>query len=404
MPTDRKRRETTKRQSEGRKPSPRPGVGSRAASAAVAAASTPLRRTEELAPHPAAAIVPDLIGRDLEELRADIGERGVQSPLELTPAGLVLDGRQRLRLARELGIERVPVRVVEAEDVTAYVVRAALHRRHLDPSRRAALALELELYEQERDRAKTRSRQNLRQHSEVASLPPRGEKTRAMVARLAGVSERTAQDAITVREHDPELFQLVKQGRVAAERAARRVRQRLRDSELPPPPPLPQEPFEVIYADPPWQAGPAESEFAPENHYPTLPLEEIKALTVPAAEDAVLFLWAVNALLPQALEVLGAWGFHYVANLVWVKERIGPGNWLRQRHELLLVGRRGDFATAERELRQDSVIEAPRRRHSEKPPEAQERIERMYPQATRVELFARRPRTGWVGWGNELPS
>ena len=60
-------------------------------------------------------------------------------------------------------------------------------------------------------------------------------------------------------------------------------------------------PFELIYADPPWQLGNPDSDYAPEQHYPTLPLDQIAALTVPAAEDALLYLWAVNSHLPDAL-------------------------------------------------------------------------------------------------------
>src|SRR5207245_11360894 len=63
--------------------------------------------------------------------------------------------------------------------------------------------------------------------------------------------------------------------------------------------------------DPPWQLGNPDGPYAPENHYPTLPLEQIKALPVPAAENAVLFLWAVPGLLPEAFEVIAAWGFRY---------------------------------------------------------------------------------------------
>ena len=80
---------------------------------------------------------------------------------------------------------------------------------------------------------------------------------------------------------------------------------------------------------------------APELHYPTLPLAEIKALTVPAAEASVLFLWAVNCLLPQALEVMAAWGFTYRAQFVWKKPSPGLGRWVRNQHELLLLGNQG---------------------------------------------------------------
>src|SRR5207244_4152766 len=141
---------------------------------------------------------------------------------------------------------------------------------------------------------------------------------------------------------------------------------------------------------------------APENHYPTMATEEICALPVPAAEEAVLFLWAVSCLLLEALEVMEAWGFAFKTTLCWVKPSIGPGVWLRNRHELLLVGQRGGYRPPEPEERCDSVLEAPRGRHSQKPEQIYELLERMYPQASKLELFARASRPGWVAWGNEV--
>jgi len=333
---------------------------------------------------------------------ADVKERGVVTPLEITPSGTVLDGRHRLRAARELELTAVPVRVVEPEDEVSHMLRAALSRRQLTASQKAALALELEEYEQLRERARERQLANLRQNTEVATLPPRCERSCEIVARTAGVSPRTVQDAETARANDPQLFEEIKQGKTPAHVAARRVRREQRDLALIAPP-LPNGPFELIYADPPWQLGNPNSAFAPENHYPTMPLEEIKAFEVPAADDAVLFLWAVSSKLREALEVMDAWGFEYKSFLVWVKDWIGPGTWARHRHEPLLIGRRGNYPPPEPEDRPDSVFEAPRGRHSAKPTCVYELIERAYPHASKLELFARGvPRAGWSAWGNEV--
>jgi N6-adenosine-specific RNA methylase IME4 len=161
--------------------------------------------------------------------------------------------------------------------------------------------------------------------------------------------------------------------------------------------------YSVIYADPPWEydfvATPDSR--AVENHYPTMSLEAIKTLPVPADDPAVLFLWATTAKLTEAIEVVGAWGFNYRTSAVWVKDRIGMGYYVRGRHEFLLIATRGDASPPPEHRRRDSVIEAPRGAHSVKPDEFYELIEFMYPEATRIELFARRPREGWVAWGNE---
>lgn len=336
--------------------------------------------------------------------KADISRRGLLTPLEITEKNIILDGKQRLRAANELGLDGVPVRMVAPADEVEYMLLCALERRQLSASQRAALAVELDTYHQLKAQAEQRRLANLRHQNggvEGEVLPPRG-KTRDIAAAQAGVSPRTVQDAATVREHDPDLFDEVKAGRIAVDQAARRIRRRLRDAQLPPPQPPPEGPFELIYADPPWRLGHADSKHAPENHYPCMALEDIKALHVPATDDAALYLWAVNQLLPEALEVMRCWGFEYVANLVWVKPSIGLGVWTRNRHEILLLGRRGKLVPPEADERPDSVVEAKRGRHSQKPEQVYALIERAYPHLSKLELFHRGPaRPGWVGWGNE---
>jgi N6-adenosine-specific RNA methylase IME4 len=363
---------------------------------------TPTRlKPQELAAHPFADRIPVMAEREYEAFRADIAARGVKVPIEITAVKVVLDGRQRLRAASDLGLETVPVRVVEVEDELDYMYRAAIFRRELTPSQRAALVVERNDYLGLEADARDRQLANLAQAAEGATLPPRG-KTRELGAQMAGASGRTVQDAVTVRKYDLELFERIKHGRVSAPLAARQVRRRLRDEALPPAPPLPEGPFELIYADPPWQLGHPDSPHSPENHYSTMDIDSIKALEVPAAEDAVLFLWAVSSLLEEALQVVRAWGFECKTTLCWVKPSIGLGIWARNRHELLLVCRRGSHPPPDPEDRVDSVLEAPRGRHSEKPEEFYELLEQMYPQASRLELFARSRRPGWSAWGNEV--
>ena len=354
--------------------------------------------------HPRTDLVPAIDDQAFRVLRADIEARGLQVPLEATPTGVVLDGRARLRAARELGFEHVAVRVLAPADECEHMLRAALLRRQLSASQRAALALKLLPYEELREQAQKRQRANLRQYTEVATLPARGGRTRDALATLAGTKPRTAQDVMTVAEHDLALFERVLQGEVAAHRAARSVRRARRDAALAQTPPLPPGAFELILADPPWQLGSPDSDRAPENHYPTMSLDEIASLAVPAAEDALLYLWAVSSLLPQALAVMEAWGFSYRTNMVWVKDKIGLGTWARHRHELLLIGRKGSFPPPAEAVRPDSVIEAKRRRHSQKPLCVYELLEQMYPRTRKLELFARGSRRGWSSWGNELPS
>jgi N6-adenosine-specific RNA methylase IME4 len=163
--------------------------------------------------------------------------------------------------------------------------------------------------------------------------------------------------------------------------------------------------YGVIYADPPWTFATYSErglDRAAENHYPTMSLAAIKALPVPAADDAVLFLWATVPMLPQAIEVMQAWGFTYKSGLVWIKPHIGLGFWTRNRVEHLLIGTRGNVPAPAPGTQPSQVIEAPRVRHSEKPEAVAAIIEQLFPNTPKIELFARRVRVGWDVWGNEV--
>jgi N6-adenosine-specific RNA methylase IME4 len=191
------------------------------------------------------------------------------------------------------------------------------------------------------------------------------------------------------------------------EREARRAKRIAQIAEIAKSTPaLPHGRFPIIYADAPWKMNLDEigSLKSFEAHYPTMDLAEIAALPVAdiATPDAALFLWSIPAMLPEALEVMSAWGFTYVSQIVWVKDKIGLGYWVRYQHELLLIGRRGNIPTPPERERPPSVINAPRREHSRKPDEAYELIERMYPELPKIELFARQTRAGWAAWGNEI--
>jgi len=164
---------------------------------------------------------------------------------------------------------------------------------------------------------------------------------------------------------------------------------------------LPPGSFDVIYADPPWEYDFSQSNSrGVEQHYPTMSLESLKSLPVPAAEDAVLFLWATAPKLSEALELMDGWGFSYRTDAVWDKEKIGMGYWFRGQHELLLVGTKGNVSAPPAETRFSSVIRSPREEHSRKPALVYQMIETMFPNQKRIELFARgKARPGWVGWG-----
>lgn len=163
--------------------------------------------------------------------------------------------------------------------------------------------------------------------------------------------------------------------------------------------------FGVILADPPWRFEPYSRQTgmdrAADNHYPTMDVDAIAALEVPASEDCALFLWATSPMIREALFVMSAWGFEYKSQLIWLKDRIGTGYWARNKHEILLIGTRGDIPAPAPGTQPESVIAATVGAHSEKPVAFHEIIERIYPNLPRLEMFARASRPGWNGWGAE---
>lgn len=166
--------------------------------------------------------------------------------------------------------------------------------------------------------------------------------------------------------------------------------------------------FGVIYADPPWRFEPYSRDTgldrAADNHYPTMTLDEIKALDVPsiAAKDCALFLWATQPMLPQGLDVMRAWGFTPVSQAIWDKDADGHGYWFINRHENLLVGTKGKIPAPAPGTQWPSIIKAPAGAHSAKPEIFYRLIEDYYPNLPKIELFARgKARAGWSIWGNE---
>jgi len=172
--------------------------------------------------------------------------------------------------------------------------------------------------------------------------------------------------------------------------------------------------FRTILADPPWRFVNRTGKMAPEHRrlarYETMGTNEICALPVSeiADEPAHLYLWVPNALLPEGLRVLDAWGFSYKSNIVWHKIRKdggsdgrGVGFYFRNVTELVLFGVRGKNArTLAPGRRQVNYISSRKREHSRKPDEQYEIIEACSP-GPYLELFARGTRRSWSFWGNE---
>lgn len=172
--------------------------------------------------------------------------------------------------------------------------------------------------------------------------------------------------------------------------------------------------YRTIYADPPWQFQNRTGKIAPEHkrlsRYPTMKLDDIKSLPVAdvADEKCHLYLWVPNALLPEGIEVLRAWGFDYKTNLIWEKIRQdggpdgrGVGFYFRNVTEILLFGITGtNNRTLQPARSQVNLLRTRKREHSRKPDEFVDLIERCS-SGPYLEMFARGDREGWDMWGNQ---
>lgn len=378
----------------------------------------------ELQFHPAARIFPLMDGEEFAGLVEDIREHGLREPVILTPDNLILDGRNRYRACMEAGVAP-RFETYEGADHAAFVVSLNLKRRHLNESQRAMVAAKVATLDkgQRQDRSIDPST-TVHQAADLLNVSEpsvkrarkvhdRGapELTRAVergdisVSAAADISERPHEEQREiVARGEREILEAAKairmerQHRKRAERTAK-IRE-LSNFDAP----FPDRRFAVIYADPPWQYDFCPSSVrAVENHYPTMPIEDICALDVAdlATPDAVLFLWAPPAFLKKALRVIEEWGFEYRSHMVWDKGKIGTGIYFRQRHELLFLAAKGKPITPAPGDQPESILRAGRGKHSQKPEEFHDLIERMYPDLPAIELFARRAREGWAAWGNE---
>jgi N6-adenosine-specific RNA methylase IME4 len=338
------------------------------------------------------SLLPKLPQSEYEALKKSIKEHNLYYPIDVNPQGIILDGHQRYKICRELGIEPV-YRIRKFDNALlekAFVIEANLDRRQLNDFQKVELSIPLLEIE-----AKLASMRKKR-----GTLAPIGAKGKALhiVAKKVGVSIGTYERAKKVIECAPEKLKAkVRKGKVSINYAYSHVKRR----EKGPPKPLPEGQFDVVLADPPWEYY-LPLRGSPEMHYPTMPTEKISALNIPAAKDAVLFLWATSPKLKDALRVMESWGFDYRTSAVWVKDNFGTGYYFREKHELLLVGKKGKMPAPDEENRPISVIEAPRKEHSKKPDMVYELIEKMYPGRKYLELFARGVRKGWVQWGMEV--
>jgi N6-adenosine-specific RNA methylase IME4 len=414
--------------------------------------------------HPFAGLFPLLSEFDLGELASDIASNGQRDPIILH-RDLVLDGRNRYRACILKGIvPRFEMFTGTNDEALDFVISKNVYRRHLSSSQRAIAMAD---YEEYRHGGKRRNLvfQDANLHLEGIDDPAKPAATRAELAERGHVSERLIASAAVVRDHGAdELKEAVRSGELAVS-AAEDIAQRPADEQrailatlprdaagkLTPEAKkalgpvikeiraekqiekkqkrktrekvlggiilaLPQTKAGVIVSDFEWHFKVRSAETGMDrhaaNHYLTAAdcntpeeiVERQRERMSVAADDCVHFMWCPASFNAIALKVMELQGFKYVSQFVWIKPGIGTGYWVRDKHELLLIGVRGNIPCPAMGDQFDSAIPADKGPHSKKPDFQYEIAEAYFPTLPKIELNARRARSGWIQWGNEAPS
>jgi N6-adenosine-specific RNA methylase IME4 len=385
-------------------------------------------------------------------LAASILEIGLLNPITLTKSRVLVSGLHRLRACESLGWQQIPAVVLGLDELHAELaeIDENLVRNELTALERGDQMLrrkEIYLALHPETKPVTERGGPGRGHKTTADSAPVSASFVTDAASKSGASARSVEVEVQyaaaikpavkaliraevkrpghtpVADNKSALIAIAQQPTAAGQRAiveklvdgtASTVREALRQiqRETMPALALPTGPkrYRVIYADPPWQysdsrAGLADyAQTAAEDHYPTMSVEELSALDVPrlAEPDATLFCWATFPLLPDALEVVKAWGFTYKTAFVWAKGRANFGHYHNASAELLLVCTRGS-GVPDVDKREQQVQAVDRTgRHSAKPEEFRALIDRLYTHGNKIELFRRgQAPTGWDVWGNQ---
>ena len=411
--------------------------------------------------HEVTQILPLMEKEEFEDLKNDISQHGLREPIWIDQNGAIIDGRHRYRACIELGI-RPEYRVYGSDSsLIIFVMSLNFKRRHLTQTQKAFVAIDVEAYYareakmRQREAGKLYGEQRLKHEDGKQDLnlfdteapevvekipqPPAKQKltdgkSRTQAAKTVGVNPRYVSDAKRIAATAPDVAEFARLGKLAMPDAIKianlaaplrnEVLKRIEDGSNPTEAiretvretvraelesieamvtKAIEGVYDVIVIDPPWPMEKLERDSAPTQvgfDYPTMTLEEIRAVEVPCADNCHVMLWTTQKFLPNAFDIVSSWGLKYVCTLVWHKPGgFQPFGQPQYNCEFVLYCRKGspkfldlkDFPTC---------FNAPRTRSSEKP-EAFYEVIRRVTGGRRVDLFNRRKIEGFETWGKE---
>jgi N6-adenosine-specific RNA methylase IME4 len=325
----------------------------------------PVRRTIKINSE-YANLVPDLSIQEYGSLKQSIKENGQHIPIIINSQGVLLDGHSRFKVCLELGIE--PSTLVKDFENESYeqlfVIDCNLKRRHLSSFQRTELALKAKPILEEI------AKKNESLGGKGVAIQTPLERVDKELGKRVGVGKDTVRKVEKIlKTGSKELQNRARKGETSINYAYKSVN---RTEDHKKTPKIPKSQYNVILADPPWSCeinsrGSLDEPLG-------MTKKEIFKLHIPSTDDSILFFWATNHRLLEALDVMKAWGFEYKANIVWITPHSEACSYVKGKHELLLLGKKGNMPMPEENNRPGSVIES-----SNKPKAIYKVIEKMYP-------------------------
>jgi ParB/RepB/Spo0J family partition protein len=351
---------------------------------------------------------------DIDGLARSVADVGLLHPIVTRPDGTLIAGARRLAACKQLGWSEIPATVIDLDSVVRGEFAENSHRKDFLPSEIDAIRRALEPIEKAAAKKRQGQRTDLKTTS--AKLSQKSIRASDKIGAFAGVSGRTVEKIAAVVEAakaEPAKYgklqtDMDRTGRVHGPFKRLRV---MRQAELirAEPPPLPgQGPYRVGVADPAWpyEADDEDPSDRGKLPYTTMTIDRICKLDVASImhEDAVLWLWITDFHLMHGnhLPVLRAWGFKPVVLVTWAKDKMGHGDWLRNKTEHVIMAVRGKPVVTL--TNQTTLLHAPVRGHSVKPVEFYDLVESLCPAPRYADLFSRyRHNDKWDCHGDEAP-
>jgi N6-adenosine-specific RNA methylase IME4 len=377
---------------------------------------------------------------DLTELASSIKEIGLLNPITVTQDFNLIAGHHRLKAFELLGIELIPVRIVDCTALQAELAEIdenLIRNNGTELEQGISLArrkvIYLELHPETKNGAQggggtirvkkakndtvsfcsdtaNKTNQSKRTTERKVSI---GEKLGGMQDEIkaAGIddSQKDLTELAKLKDKAPEQVQavlnIVASESLSVKSAIRQIslnnqKEAIESGNIEKPTGL----FDVISIDPPWKYEQGESNSYNEdgrrvaNPYPEMTLEQIKALSLPVKDDSVMWLWTTQKFLNDSFSLLEEWGFEHKATMVWDKEQMGMGHWLRMQCEFCLLAVKGNPVWSNTHVR--DILREKRREHSRKPEEFYKIVNEICV-GDKLDYFSRESREGWVNFGND---